>query len=356
MNMNNEMKNLRDMGARKYSPDSDNIRSLVTRARRRRTARTVGISAASSATALLVAVVGVQVAQVVQELDAGRSDRNLIERSFEELFDSKYAADNGAYGGDINLDEIFAQLNNAAQTETTKPSQNTGESNNGGSGSGSGSDSGSSGGSGGTCTDDTTTYEYKWYDCSAEKWKIKDGWYQDVYGDNSWRNCATDGGISHPAQGVYYNCDYGTWKSLEGWILLGDAAYQCVNWYDRATGTWYWGAYASPWNKLLICSGPNATYYSEYTYLDGVATWASNGDGTYKCKGNEWTDSDTGAPFAFECRTGDTILTDSDYKKFVYSVFYPGSTLVKYWHKDDIVYHEDDSYFWNGSAWTQTPA
>lgn len=342
MNINEEMRRLRDMGAGDYKPEHGTVETLVKRARRRRAARQVGTAVVSGASALLLAVVGVQVAQVVQDLDAGRNDRNVIEKSFDDLFDSKYDSDNGSYQGEVDLDEIFKKLNKAANTETEKPDKKNSDT----------SDKKKSGSATTTepCKDDTTSYEYKWYDCSQDKWRYYEGWYQDKYGDGAWLYCPTDGGVEHPDLGVFYNCDKGTWKTLPGYFEFIDGEiYKCAKWFNTATEVWFWGNYSPSYDKVAFCESSTSTSWFKYEHLNGLANWIDKGDGTFKCAGSTGT-FEYGAPWVYDCNTEQKYMWDTANYKWFSLV----TELKGYHHRSEVITSGDRTFEWNGAEWVET--
>ncbi len=349
MNINNEMNQLGQMGSTGYAGSDQVVDQLVTRAKRRRSARRSAAAVVGAASAMVLGLVGAQVVAVIQDNDAGRNDRNAIERSLGEDFsNSKYSKDNNGKT-DTDLDSIFKKLEAAAKTETKKPSKSTHTKK---------KSTTTTTTKKSACTDDTTSYDYKYYDCSKGKWKKYATSYKDTYGDKSWKNCATDGGVEHASQHVYFDCDKMDWKTDPGYFFFfDDHIYKCETWKNVATGTVYYGNYSSQYDKVIFCDSATSTSYSYYKHLYGYATWSAVTGKPYKyqCVGN--SPDENGAPWKYDCATEERTMTDpTNYKKFTYSDFFDGCDKFDYRNKNSDFTYDDRTFHWNGSAWEEVAA
>lgn len=379
MNMNEQMNQLGEIGSGGYSPSSDIVDQLTSKARRKRAARQGGAAGIGAVAAITLGVVGANFfINDAPEDDPAFRDRNVIENELNDSLFNRY----GQYPGYTNdtkdeIEQIYEELyaaqqiqaellekqkaaeeaqaaEKAAKEAAEKAAKEAAEK------AAAEEDSGSTPPS---CDTIDKGYKYKSVDTGCE-WKYRDNWYEDTI-SNSWEECSASGYGDSYAAGKY-NCNTNSWVLNTNYFVFNSTGeiYKCIQYADAASGTASWGAWSNNNegggdvhgydNKMIECS-PGRTTSNSYVYV---------GSGAYSggtCTGP--VETKKGAPHRLSCDkdktggahgTNEWYLADSNYKWFDYGWFFPGCSTEKYFHKSDTVEHEGRTFVWSDGEWVET--
>jgi len=292
MNINEQMHELGTMGGLAYAPTDDTISSLLSKTKRVRVARQSAASLAGTVGALAIGLAAMQAYGAAKDDPAFR-DRNVINDkdglTSIELYRAKFGNDNPTrnYESAVDLSVIIAKLKAsaaaggsqpvapvapvapapaapapaapaakapapAAPATTSPPADPYAQ-----------------------CKADHPDKPYKSYDCAANQWVIKPGWFKDP-ADSQYYQCS-----AQPAYvGYTYDCATGKYAPKAGYFWFGNGnVYQAITWVDAATGVsslgnWSGSGNWGGWDLKAIQLDSGSKTYREYVYMGSNATWA----------------------------------------------------------------------------------
>lgn len=351
MNINEQLGQLGQLGARDYKPSDDLVSQLVRRTGRARAVHQGAMAVVGSVGAVSLGVAGAHFFFGNDE-DPGLRDRNLIEDrnrlyfNFEEKngttyrgYDEKSKAEYDAVLADLKAaakaeEERAAKEREKAKNEQEEEAEEKPE------------------------AEACENYDYgpdkpwKYWDCDGGKdgkgaWKIKSGWYQDLKDSSQYWNCSTHGEKSYDE--AYYNCSKGKWVTQTGWVEFSGIYAQCKSYYDKATDANFNAAYvkSDSWRKMVECD-PSSNWAGKYRHVEDYASVSGT-----TCEGD--SADKKGAPHRFSCNpkkwgdngTDEWILKDPS----MYKWFSKSGYEKRYYCIDE----PPAGWFWNGSEWEEEP-
>ena len=325
MSMNEEMNELGSIGSSQYDANDQVVSHLVTRTRRRRTLRQSAAAGIGSVSAIVLALVGAQVMMSFENEDPAFRDRNLIDApipvsifDFENKYGSDYTGTDTALKDKIEA--LYEELEVAAKVKARKLAEKEAAAEAAAKKAAAEAAAAAAAEKEKTTTPTTTApacedYDhpdkpYKYWDCDAEEWKIKDNWNE--YG-GAWGEC---------------------------------------KWYeDKATGTEFYAAYIiSGWHKLVLCDGTD-----KYRYVQSSGgTVKATMDGL-KCVGNYEDGSPSSQPKRYSCNPDKSEwIADSSFVWFEFGWFIDGCDDKGWYDKHKTIEYEGRTFAWDGDWYEVT--